>query len=533
MKNLTPAELGLPERFGEFRPQQLMALERIAKSDKKVILLQGPTGTGKTLLVAALGKRLEEHVLYTAHTKQLQSQVVADFPYAVELKGRSNYFCLKGKVTCQECTKDWGNKKPKACKACDYNCPARPPAEDVDTCPCARACPYLIQKARAKRADLAVLNTAFFLTEANYVGDFSGWDWVVLDEGDLSENALMSFIEVTLTAAQIEKLKLIPPRAKTVASAWLEWAQDIVIPTIEKRLKALEDAVSEKALRENTELERLLRKLRFLITQNLEQWAFIPTETSWTFKPVFISNYAKHNLWRHGERFLVMSATIISARQFARDLGLSLDDIEFIELPSNFPPERRPIFFTPSADMTHKNKDVAWDQAVRAVDQILMEHPHEKGLIHTVSYPLARYVFENSAHKVRLVQHDSFHRISVLEAFKADDRPLVLISPSMDRGVDLPEDLCRFIVLLKVPFPYLGDIQISRRLYSAKDGPFWYAVQTIRTIVQATGRGMRSEDDYCESYILDEQFRRLYRDYTDLFPQWWRQALTPPKRQIP
>lgn len=48
---LTPAELGLPEKFGEFRPQQLEAIERIANSDKKVILCQAPTGTGKTYSV--------------------------------------------------------------------------------------------------------------------------------------------------------------------------------------------------------------------------------------------------------------------------------------------------------------------------------------------------------------------------------------------------------------------------------------------------------------------------------------------------
>ena len=71
--------------------------------------------------------------------------------------------------------------------------------EKVDKCPCSSGCPYAIQKRRAKEADLAVLNMAYFLNEANYSGDFSGWPWVVLDEGDLTENALMSFIEVTFS----------------------------------------------------------------------------------------------------------------------------------------------------------------------------------------------------------------------------------------------------------------------------------------------------------------------------------------------
>ena len=31
----------------------------------------------------------------------------------------------------------------------------------------------------------------------------------------------------------------------------------------------------------------------------------------------------------------------------------------------------------------------------------------------------------------------------------------------------------------------------------------WYGNQMLKTLVQACGRGVRSEDDYCETYILD------------------------------
>ena len=525
---LSPGALGLPEKFTDFRPAQVDALERISRSDKKVILLQAPTGSGKTLIMAAMGKHLDTQVLYTCHTKQLQGQVVDDFPNAVELKGRANYFCLKGGYTCNECTSERGSSSRRLCGDCKYQfCDFKTSGKEMEKCPCSSDCPYGIQKRRAKEADLAVLNMAYFLNEANYSGDFSGWPWVVLDEGDLTENALMNFIEVTITAARIEQLRIAPPKKKTVAQAWFEWAEEEAIPATQSRLKEVEDAVLAFDIKEKKELERLLAKLMFLTRQKLENWAFIPSESSWTFKPVFISRYAEHNLWKHGERFLIMSATIISPKQFARDLGLKQADIEFIDLPCTFPAERRPVYFAPMADMTHKSKDTAWPTLVKAVDRILEEHPNDKGLIHTVSYPLARYIFENSSHKVRLLQHDSFQRISTLERFKMDNSPLVLISPSMDRGVDLPHELCRFLVLAKIPYPNLGDQQISRRLYSAHDGPIWYAVQTIRTIVQSTGRGMRSEDDWCVSYILDEQFRRLYRQYADMFPSWWRDALTP------
>jgi Rad3-related DNA helicase len=41
-----------------------------------------------------------------------------------------------------------------------------------------------------------------------------------------------------------------------------------------------------------------------------------------------------------------------------------------------------------------------------------------------------------------------------------------------------------------------------------------------------TGRGMRSEDDYCESWILDKQFTdNIYKKNRQLLPSWWREAL--------
>lgn len=532
----TPAELGLPKKFHKgFRPQQGAAIERIARSDKNIILLQAPPGSGKTLLMAGLAKYLKSRVLYTAHTKQLQDQVMRDFEsYAVELKGRSNYPCLKGgKFTCNECSKKGGSSAAR-CKECQYtDCDSRFPAHNRETCPCKDDCLFELQKQKAENAEMAVLNTPLFLNENRFSDSFRDWPWVVLDEGDLTENALMSFIGVSITSHQIRQLGLAFPKTKTVAEAWFKWIQEQAIPAVDFRLAQIANSGDFFELREKTELERLSYKLNFLIHENLKNWVFIPEEKPeakaeeklWTFKPVFVSRYAQPNLWDHGKRFLVMSATLISKYQCAQDFGLKDNECEWIDLPSTFPVSRRPIYFRPAADMAHKNKDHAWPQMVKAIDAILEKHRREKGIIHTVSYPLARYVMEHSKYSSRMIEHDSGNRISALERFKADPSPSVMISPSMDRGVDLPYELCRFLMVPKVPFPNLGDEQVSRRLYTAQDGQLWYAVQTIRTLIQATGRGMRAEDDECKSYILDEAFRRLYSQYYNLFPAYWREAI--------
>ncbi len=531
---MTPADLNLPAKFDRFRPQQVEALERILRSDKKVILCQAPTGAGKTLLMGALGKLLKTDLVYTAHTKQLQEQVTADFSYAVELKGRSNYECVKGGGhTCNECTIRRGNKKPEICAVCEYrDCVIRP-VEGVLTfnesmCPCKMACPYERQKNLAMGSEIAVLNTPFFLNEANFAGGFSGWPLVVLDEGDLIENALMSFVEITFTSNMLQRLHLEQPSKKQ--EDWPGWIESLAAPALQRLILNLEDSTVPADIREKQNLERLLYRLNgFIDDPRLDNWVFTSTQDSWTWKPVFIARYGQGTVWRHARRFLVMSATIISPTQFARDNGLKSDEWEFIDLPSTFPPERRPIHQMWAANMSQKNKDAAWPRVARFIDYILERHPNEKGLIHTHSYELARYVYDNSTHRNRLMQHDAKSRVSELDRFKASDQPVVLLSPSMERGTDLPGDLCRFIIIAKVPYPYLGDPQIARRLYGADDGPVWYAVQTIRSIVQATGRGMRSADDYCENYIIDQQFERLFEQYGDLFPTWWKEALIPRK----
>lgn len=521
--DLTPADLSLPEKFRRFLSVQLQALQSILHTEAKVVLLQAPTGAGKTLIMASLPPLLGTQALYTCHTKSLQNQVASDFPEAVILKGRANYPCLKAplELTADECTQERQN-----CLTCAYGpCPTRKQQlPDGSKCPCTTACPYVIQKQMALRAPLAVLNLPLFLGEANFVGGFSGWPWAVLDEGDLTEAGLLDFVGVTITARQIERLHLPLPRAKTVSNAWVEWACQ-VLPGIGSEAFRLEREGTPQALREAKECRRLKGKLEFLLTQNLDHWVFIPEEERWAFKPVFVSGYAGPHLWRHASRFLVMSATILSPEQFARDLGLSPREVAFIDLPSTFPKERRPIHFRPQANMIFKQRETAWPAMARAVDEVLAAHPEEKGLIHTVSYGLGAYLLEHSTHAQRLLFHNPKNRGAMLEAFKRSPEPAVLLSPSMERGVDLPYDLCRFIVIAKIAYPNQGDPQVTRRLYGSTTGPLWYATQTIRALIQATGRGMRATDDSCVTYILDAQFERLYSEHSGLFPAWWREAL--------
>lgn len=199
-----------------------------------------------------------------------------------------------------------------------------------------------------------------------------------------------------------------------------------------------------------------------------------------------------------------------------------------ITVPSSFPIDRRPIYIHPIASLTRKNEENALPLISQAVARVVAKHPDDRILVHTVSYKLTTAIqkyLDNEGHALRVV---SYH--SAAEKQRAIDTYLcqstsVLLAPSLDRGIDLPEDDCRVIIVCKVPFPNLGDKQISARIHS-RGGNTWYAVRTIRSLVQMTGRGMRSESDYCESYILDKSFLdQIWRRNRHLIPQWWADAL--------
>ena len=92
-----------------------------------------------------------------------------------------------------------------------------------------------------------------------------------------------------------------------------------------------------------------------------------------------------------------------------------------------------------------------------------------------------------------------------LETFENSSN-LVMVAYSLEEGVDLPYDGVRFQVFMKTPYPNLADNQIRARM--VKDN-HWYRVNTARKLVQAWGRGMRAEDDYCVNYMLDTGFNAL------------------------
>jgi hypothetical protein len=70
-------------------------------------------------------------------------------------------------------------------------------------------------------------------------------------------------------------------------------------------------------------------------------------------------------------------------------------------------------------------------------------------------------------------------------------KPTVLISPSLHLGLDLKDDLSRFQIITKVPYPSLGDRWIDKK---RKRNEQWYKCQTALRLVQGYGRSELARD---------------------------------------
>jgi Rad3-related DNA helicase len=109
-------------------------------------------------------------------------------------------------------------------------------------------------------------------------------------------------------------------------------------------------------------------------------------------------------------------------------------------------------------------------------------------------------------------------------------QPTVLVAQSMQEGLDLHDGLSRFQVILKIPFPYLGDEYVKQR---KKLNPPWFEWQTALKLMQASGRSVRSERDWAYTYVLDRDFARFVKRADAILPRWWKDAINWEPRKNP
>lgn len=523
-----------PPWVTSFRPHQVTATEHVLDGfarGKKVMVLDAPVGSGKTLIAEMVRRGLHEQqesdgrMLYVAHSRGLQDQFLEDFPYARVLKGRANYPTQNGTagiVNAGDCTAT----TTRACKWCD----------GPDTCPYQRA------KKAAREARVAVVNTAYMLAEAQTMKAMcSRREYVCVDECDTLEGILLGTLEFGLRDRDVMGVEV--PRKGVHGKTIAAWLRDDWVPAARRELARMptDDDNVKRARARKLLLARIGGAVR--AAQGMEDGGWVRDYSyGWELmlKPVRVDWAGEDRVWRHGQKWLLMSGTVVDVDVMCEGLGLAREDWELVTVPMTFPVENRRVVSVPVADLSRKalqgDTGAQEMEALKvALWVVLDRHAGENTLVHSVSYKLTDEVVGlvelwAKEHAERTGVEVPVHwyaaakdRDPTLERFK--ERGGVLIGPSLDRGVDLPGDLCRVQVICKIPFPNLGDRQVAERA-RGEGGSRWYATQTARTLVQMTGRGVRGAEDWCVSYVLDKQFLRWWgNDGKRLLPQWWRDAM--------
>lgn len=516
--------------FETFNPGQYEAIEYAItsfRSGKRHVVLQAPTGIGKSAIATTIHRVLRElnagwrTTIITA-TKGLQDQYEAEDSDIYSLKGKTNYPCPLGR----------GYYTSAGCKT------AR--GEDICSTP-SETCTYLKRRTYwCKVAPLRLTNSSFQIeaSEGLVMEEENRANLIVVDECHDIDEHLVSHSTLRVEMEKMEHMK------KNTSTAFVNKFSNFINMFVElpigtafhldnqmrtdsknllKEIDDMLDDIEEKLSQKKSHNESLvgaqdelsaIRDKLSLFAEHEGEW--LVTEFGFAnlveLKPVYAYQVSQYALFRKADFFLHMSATICGFDAYLYTLGIKKEDAAIMDLPNPIPLENRKVTVIPRMKVSG---DFDRGRLTDLIDKIVDRHEDQNGVIHTVSFTLAKEILENSRHqKIMIISNN---RDEILDALKTK-KGIVILSPSVEKGYDFKGDMCRFQILPKVPFHYLGDKWVS--LNMSRDNN-WYARKAILRLVQASGRAIRGVNDYASTYILDANFERLYRNNDNLFPEWY------------
>ncbi|MBA2858658.1 Rad3-related DNA helicase [Methanococcus maripaludis] len=206
----------IPDDFKYWRKYQQEKIEEILghiSNGKKIIVLNAPTGAGKSLYNISVGSILNSlnennNAFVLTSTKMLQNQYSDEFPEVRVIKGRANYFCKSWEWLYNLRKKeDAKNRKiteeyrPKTCEDC-YKI-----AKNTK-CNFEGVCEYKVAKKEALESTFACMNMAYFiLAVPNEEVGFENRTLCIIDEAHNIEDTLMNHYTIEITKKRVENLR--------------------------------------------------------------------------------------------------------------------------------------------------------------------------------------------------------------------------------------------------------------------------------------------------------------------------------------
>lgn len=566
--------------FDGFREYQQEILHEAARAlyenpDINTVVIDAPTGIGKSAINMTIGKQAKGGAFYTTPQKKLRNQLQDDddlLDMHAALRSRRDYSCdsVPSRLADENRSYD--------CDSCPVNVRGDVSCREM-------GCAYWQAKESAMKAQIATLTFAFLIVD-NRVPTYSllesGEAQISFDDREVgiideahtlaeqcaslhAGSTLSSYslgtreiaaydisaqspddVSEAVRSEDVNPYRVFNDEMKRVLSEKEPWVEvdDLDImdlkPVIEETVdainKKLELLTAIKLSESGGDVESQLESLSWRLEMVLEDidegrpWVLTGGESDTdefevSLYPVYVDRFLENNVWNRVDQLVLSTATLPfrnNPKKWVSRIGRDPEKTKVISKPMPFPAENRQV----RADfqigsMSSDGVDEHWDEIIERLREISRRHPSEKGLVHTVSYDRAERL--HNALPELTMYHDPKKDLTSagwINKWQQSDKQMFL-SPSMTEGVDLHGDLCRFQVLVKVPYRNISDPRVNYLINEENDWD-WYHDVAAREIIQSIGRAVRSPEDYATYYVLDSKFDQVMKNRT---PEWLEEAI--------
>lgn len=454
---------------------------------------QLPVGSGKSAIARAIQLATGGHIITPSN--MLIDQYINE--YSVNyLKGKANYLCKTSGLTCSEWT-DQLNEKP--CHGCPYSSCRKLAAEGKPTFFNPMSLYYLIKQAR----------------------NWQRPEVIIVDEAHQLNSMLLMISGVRLRRGQYQFDKDVVNEIYLVQ--WLD-KQIGKLNRLQLMYKARGDVQKLKEILREAEALKLTFECFTTNPQNYAVWIEDGThygraEKFLNIKPLVVPANLRKGLL-DSRKLVLMSGTMMKTD--IKDLLGEGADYQFSDLSSPIPIGNRRIVYRPAEFKMNAltPPEAIVDQIEAIIEEETVKNGRRPNTIIHVSYSASARL--RNKFSIPIIWNNQENKDARVAEFKA--RGGVFLAAGCAEGLDLKGEICRLNIIPQLLFPNLGDESVKKRRALA-DGSEWYALETMKAVIQQAGRSTRGETDFSTTYILDNNFGWCYRQIRNQLPKSFKEAI--------
>ena len=526
-------------------------LVQFIDNNKKNIVLQSPLGSGKSIIGAIVAQAFKylfsEHlesnddllpasiVVHSNNLVRQYSDTFKDFTSKDfhQIIGASNYKCAAGNYLSEVKNPDYRGD----------SCFFKTADKDIQKDYC-ETCEYKLAKSHINKTNVLITNYSYHFISCMFTHHLKRRIITIFDEAHMINDVFCEHNAIYISVDRIQKyidecqehfpgelkdqilffrnLKKLMNDDKINDSNYMR-----VIKSVASHYNKIAAVFSKYSPDDASDLDTTIKmskiskkyqdlscKIGDLITYEYDH-VFECKDGDISIKSIFVSDMSKQIM---SEYNLFMSATI-SDEFMIQTMNLPRDITAFIKVDPIYPAENKPVMFIGSHKLNYENmNNPNVIKELRENIYAILDQANEeknKGIMFTSSFKLGEQLTDKFPKHTKLFLHKSGVDINkLINDFKSYQGSALLVSPSIYEGLSFDDDLSRFAILSKCPYPSLGE---KRMKYISDNYPDIYKIITIKKIIQAIGRSVRNKDDHAITFVLDCNIEYLFNSQLNVW----------------